>query len=162
MRKILRIMLFSSLPLTSTAFANSATTSTTPQIQPDNGFYMGLQYVSVVGGGVDVGYQFKRNVALELSGTFAFPYSNALVSVKGILPVSRRVNLYAKLGVGVGGFGPYLGFGFQSGAGIGLGVYATKHLEFNLEGNAGVVIPPSHDSAYGSYDGRIGISWHFT
>jgi hypothetical protein len=162
MKTRFKLTLVAGLLLPSAVFANSALPSTTQMpIQPDKGFYLGLQYVSIVGGGIDVGYQFNRNVALEVDGTMAFPFPNALVSVKGILPVSRHVNLYGKFGVGYGAVAlPFVGEdGVKTGIGLGMGVYATKNLEFNFEANGGAIF--SHSHVLPSFDGRIGISWHF-
>lgn len=126
-----------------------------PPIQQQSGFYIGAQYVGMVGVGTDIGYQFNPYVALEAQAVASFQAYFGGISVKGILPTSQHTNLYAKLGI-VGGTG-ILGDsrpGAAAFAGLGLGVYACKHLEFNFEVNG---------AAGSFYDGdaRIGFTVHF-
>ena len=173
MKNLLTASILASLLATSASYAQPVTTHKN-QIQPDKGPYVGLQYVTIVGVGGVVGYQFNRYFAIEAEGSYANEFllnvGTVGASAKIILPVSRRVNFYAKAGAvyetehedRIFDFDPSTPDTHQVliALGAGMGVYATKHLEFTLEGNAGLV-PKLHDRLKGGGDVRLGVNLHF-
>lgn len=139
-------------------------------VQPVKGPYVGLQLVTVVGGAAIVGYQFNRYFAAEVTGSWAndivVDITTAQISVKGILPVSRHVNLYAKAGVAGVNEHDVAGSNTKNNHvlltfGAGVGVYATKNIEFTFEGNGGVRTKLHAGRLMGGADARIGMNVHF-
>ena len=146
------------------------------------------------GGGINLGYQFNRHVALEagmqgssggtdesltsgvdqyslkINTTVLSPY----LAVKGILSAGNRVTFYGKAGVAavyikssgklceLGKCGPVPNLQSSSinpagYAALGMGIYATHHVEFNMEQSAYIV--PQTGLFFGYT--TVGMNYHF-
>lgn len=175
MKKHLTLFMLSCLSF----YSASAFPAPPASLQQQKGFYFGIQYlpgVLIVGTdnigshnvhaaygisplslGINFGYQFNRNIAIEagsqnaiLLGCIFAPY----VAAKGILPLGQRFNFYAK-----GGVGALLGTTntISPFADVGFGVYLSRKTELTMDQSAYYL--PRLKSAVG-FTG-LGLSFHF-
>jgi hypothetical protein len=195
--------LLSALLLTGATAAIAAPATDNNHYQQDKGFYVGAQWLPLqesigqgsgagfypLAGGINVGYQFNRYVALEAGvqglyehNSWNFGYgikgseSDELIlpslAVKGMIPVGSRVNFYGKLGASVAiahisgtasfdgqdaGGASATNYEFAPFAGVGMGVYLSHHIEFNIDQT--MYYLTQDKSGFGMTG--VGLTYHF-
>lgn len=124
--------------------------------------------------GLNVGYQFTKNLGVEVGsqGTMVvMPFIGSVgvifpsVAIKGILPLENNFVLYGKVGPSVGIAEASDAFGKDQGTSAfaiygdaGAGYYATKTIEINVDQS--IYYMPKMRSALG-YTG-VGLTFHFS